>query len=289
MTALKAAPVPEPSLLQNEPLREEMESTEIIHANPLSVAAGQEATRAATPIVTRCDMIWPEHAQASTNDQYMFLRDILVAPVWNTSVNLTSRTVFLPPGTWEDGWSGESTTGPQTISIEQPYERIPMWHRKGGLVISDNTPAALRVDDQDWSELTLEAWPMAGAEAVTRPLYERGSRARTNITLCFTRGMVRIDVEPESNATARSWLLRLHLVPGQRILSTAAALVDGSATAAKVLMARAADSPAHFPLLGEGALPPHRAGPIVEVRVPSGRGSRMITVATETDTSDARH
>lgn len=28
-------------------------------------------------------------------------------------------------------WSGESITGPKTITTSQPYERQPMWHRAG--------------------------------------------------------------------------------------------------------------------------------------------------------------
>ena len=244
---------------------------------PSLVAAGHEATRAATPIVARCDTLWPEHPEARTNDQYIFIRDTLVAPVWNTTTNLTRRSVWIPPGAWEDGWSGETVTGPRTISVEQPYERIPMWHRKGGLVIVSGD-AALRVDDQNWSELTLEAWPAADAEPVTRSLFERGSDARTDVRLRTGDGTVQVDVGAASDGAERGWLLRLHLPPGQRV---ATAMVDGSTTAAPILLPRDGDSAAHFPLRGEGTMPAHRAGPIAELRLPRRSGARTITVTLD--------
>ncbi len=68
--------------------------------------------------------------------RYLFLNDTLVAPIWDSSQNETSRTVWVPPGSWQDGWDGSIVTGPQTITVTRPYEQIPMWHRRGGLVVT---------------------------------------------------------------------------------------------------------------------------------------------------------
>ena len=251
-------------------------------------------SQAASPIVKRCDMIWPEHALARTNDQYIFLQDTLVAPVFNTSQNLTSRSVWIPPGAWEDAWSGETIIGPTTRSVEQPYERIPMWHRKGGLMILSGDTNALRVEDQDWSSLTIEAWlPMPAAagsssnsnEPVTRMLYERSSGASTEVTFHYIPAddMARIEISEASDGTVRGWLLRLHLSPRQRIAVGVQGLVDGRIAALTSVTPRNGDSAAaHFPLRGEGALPAHRTGPIVELRVPSGAGRRTLAVPIET-------
>ena len=52
---------------------------------PSFIAAGQKATRTGMPLVARCDLFWPEHAESSTNHQYMLLEDILVAPIWDSA------------------------------------------------------------------------------------------------------------------------------------------------------------------------------------------------------------
>jgi hypothetical protein len=54
---------------------------------PSLISAGHSATFAAFPIVARCDIFWPEHGSdgASSNHQYMFLNDTLVAPIWDSS------------------------------------------------------------------------------------------------------------------------------------------------------------------------------------------------------------
>ena len=56
---------------------------------------------------------WPEHAEnttagSSSSSQYIFLNDTLVAPIWETQTNLTTRSVWVPPGDWEDAWDGST-------------------------------------------------------------------------------------------------------------------------------------------------------------------------------------
>jgi hypothetical protein len=43
--------------------------------------------------------MWPEHAAegAKNNTQYIFLKDTLVAPIWEMKTNSTSRMVWVPP------------------------------------------------------------------------------------------------------------------------------------------------------------------------------------------------
>jgi alpha-glucosidase (family GH31 glycosyl hydrolase) len=100
----------------------------------------------------------------------MYLNDSLVAPIWNSdngksNENVSTRMVWIPPGSWTDAWSGASITGPKSVTVSQPVERIPLWHKAGGLTILASEPA-LRVDDQDWGELTLEAFRAGGESAI---------------------------------------------------------------------------------------------------------------------------
>jgi hypothetical protein len=105
-------------------------------------------------------------AGASDPTQYIFLNDTLVAPIFDGKDNITNRTVWIPPGRWQDVWSGATVVGPKVVLAVQPWERQPMWHRaEGGLVVLTDRPG-LRIEEGDWSSLTLELFPSAAGAAV---------------------------------------------------------------------------------------------------------------------------
>ena len=63
-------------------------------------------------------------------DAYMFGPDLLVAPVLHEGAR--SREVYLPVGAvWTDVWSGETYAGGQTLTVDAPLERIPLFLRDG--------------------------------------------------------------------------------------------------------------------------------------------------------------
>ena len=95
---------------------------------PTLIAAGHQAAESGFPLVVRADVLWPEHMGdgAYDNSQYLFVNDTLVAPIFTSVVNETSRTVWVPPGDWQDAWDGTVHTGPANITVTQPFERIPM-------------------------------------------------------------------------------------------------------------------------------------------------------------------
>jgi alpha-D-xyloside xylohydrolase len=65
----------------------------------------------------------------TTDDEFLFGPDILVAPI--LAAGQTSREVYLPAGdTWVDAWTGESHVGGQTIVVDAPIERIPVFTRR---------------------------------------------------------------------------------------------------------------------------------------------------------------
>merc|ERR1719273_1122289 len=50
---------------------------------PSLIAAGAKATQTGFPLVARGDFFWPEFPGSRNNSQYIFLDDILVAPLAN--------------------------------------------------------------------------------------------------------------------------------------------------------------------------------------------------------------
>eukprot|EP01062_Namystynia_karyoxenos_P067703 TRINITY_DN6172_c0_g1_i1.p1 TRINITY_DN6172_c0_g1~~TRINITY_DN6172_c0_g1_i1.p1 ORF type:complete len:851 (+),score=211.04 TRINITY_DN6172_c0_g1_i1:93-2555(+) len=240
---------------------------------PSLIAAGRETARTAFPFVARCDLFWPEHAESRSNEQYIFLEDTLIAPIWDSSQNLTRRAVWIPPGVWEDAWTGEAVSGPLSTHAEQPYERLPMWHRRGGVVVTASS-AGLRIEDQDWGQLIVEAWPEEG-QSSRRAVHPRGGGASATVVLSCSGGRAELTISAAAGGAPRGWLLRLHLRPGQR--PAPAAVIDG-APASYALLQPAAGSGA-WPFAGAGALPPPAAGPVVELELPPSAGPRRVSVA----------
>ena len=66
----------------------------------------------------------------TVDDAYLFGRDLLVAPVLEAGAR--SWSVYLPKGaSWTDAWTGEEYTGGQTVTVQAPLERIPLFLRDG--------------------------------------------------------------------------------------------------------------------------------------------------------------
>ena len=74
---------------------------------------------------------FPEVPKSWTvDDAYLFGRDLLVAPVLEAGAR--AWDVYLPKGaSWRDAWTGEEYTGGQTVTVQAPLERIPLFLRDG--------------------------------------------------------------------------------------------------------------------------------------------------------------
>jgi alpha-glucosidase len=65
-------------------------------------------------------------------DQYLFGRDLLVAPV--TASGTTFRQVYLPQGDWYDWHSDHPATGQGFLLVPTPMDRIPLFARAGAVI-----------------------------------------------------------------------------------------------------------------------------------------------------------
>eukprot|EP00038_Savillea_parva_P031202 m.83735 g.83735 ORF g.83735 m.83735 type:complete len:895 (+) comp9559_c0_seq1:81-2765(+) len=250
---------------------------------PSIIAAGHHAADTGYPFVTRCDMEWPTVEGSYDNNQYLFLNDTLVAPIWNSSTNETARTVWIPPGEWQDAWDGTTVTGPKTITVTQPYEKQPMWHRaSGGFVVSTSTPG-LRIEEGNWSTLTLDIHAPRVGESVSveRMVVERARHnhpERTYLRFASNGHNATLDITASGNGQPRSWALRLHVRPGQRVVS---ARLAGRVVPVKHLTAPALGVQPHFPFGGVGANPAPFAGPIAEMILESSAHARSLQLEIE--------
>ena len=70
-------------------------------------------------------------AARHVDDQYLFGRDLLVAPVYRAGE--TTRNVYLPAGLWYDQ-DGEAVRGPRWITADAPLDTLPFFVRGGSVV-----------------------------------------------------------------------------------------------------------------------------------------------------------
>ena len=259
---------------------------------PSLIAAGDAAASGGFPLVARADLFWPTYKESTSRDQYIFLNDTLVAPIWDSKTNLTTRDVWFPPGEWHDAWNGTVVTGPTTRAVALPYERVPLYHRAGGLVVVADDPEATRVEEQDWSTLLLAAFPHAAtgenkaALTTTRWVVERSrddAPGRTKIEMSTEAAGKRIRLAVSgagARDTPRAWHVRVHLRHGQRALG---ALVDGAPVSFTHLLPTAIEGgmTTPRPFGGRGSPPPMNAGPIVEIVVEKAGRARAIELHLE--------
>jgi alpha-D-xyloside xylohydrolase len=94
--------------------------------------AGEAAHRQGTmmrPLV----MDFPSDATARrVGDQYMFGPAFLVNPVMDYKAR--SRAVYLPKADWYDFWTGGMTGGGRSVTVDAPFDTMPIYVRAGSIV-----------------------------------------------------------------------------------------------------------------------------------------------------------
>jgi alpha-D-xyloside xylohydrolase len=65
-------------------------------------------------------------------DQFMFGPALLVNPV--TAAGATTKSIYLPAGTWYDFWTGSTVTGGSRMTVNAPLNQIPLYVRAGSIV-----------------------------------------------------------------------------------------------------------------------------------------------------------
>jgi len=100
---------------------------------PYLYSAVKETCETGIPIIRA---MWLHYAQdpaaTARGDQYLYGRDILVAPI--VEKGATTRSVYLPAGTWYDFWTKEKIEGAREINRKVDLETIPLYVRAGAIL-----------------------------------------------------------------------------------------------------------------------------------------------------------
>jgi alpha-glucosidase (family GH31 glycosyl hydrolase) len=100
---------------------------------PYLYSAVHEAHRTGLPIVRALWLHYPaDRTAAGRGDEYLWGRDILVAPV--VEPGATSRSVYLPAGRWYDFWTEEILEGGRDVSRQVDLSTMPLLVRAGAIV-----------------------------------------------------------------------------------------------------------------------------------------------------------
>ena len=112
----------------------------------------------------------------NTTDEYMFGRNLLVAPVLNSMyVNtvegkatedfsvIKNRAVYLPAETeWYDFWTGEKLKGGQQVQKAAPVDLIPLYVKAGSVMPFG--PKVQYSDEKKWDKLEIRIYQGADGE-----------------------------------------------------------------------------------------------------------------------------
>ena len=110
---------------------------------PYIYAAAAEAADTGMPIMRHPWLLYPTNATAmGVSLEYFFGPALYVAPVVHRGD--TSRTLWLPPGTWVDWWTRAISMGDQMVTRDAPIDIVPLYLLSGGIVpMLDSTVVTL--------------------------------------------------------------------------------------------------------------------------------------------------
>jgi len=171
---------------------------------PYLYSAVRECALTGLPIMRSLWLHDPDDpAAVARDDEYLWGRDILVAPVFEKGA--TSRQLYLPRGAWHDFWTGERVEGGREITRAVDLETIPLYVRAGAILPLG--PVKQYVAEKTDAPLSVTIYPGADGSFL---LYEDDGE-----TFDYRRGQW---MGIQMNWDDRRRALRMHLAEGSRML-----------------------------------------------------------------------
>jgi alpha-D-xyloside xylohydrolase len=119
-----------------------------------------QATQTGMPVMRPLAFVFPQDKNLhDTWDEYLYGRDVLVAPV--TVEGATSRSIYLPAGKWLN-YNDRKTVreGPATITIKAELGTLPLYVREGAIVVRGDILKSNNNWDANWApKLRIEIFP----------------------------------------------------------------------------------------------------------------------------------
>ena len=162
----------------------------------------QQASVDGIPIIRPLFFHYPQEKQAYDIETEFLIGDsLLSAPI--SEPGATSRSVYLPGGTWFDYWDGTVYTGQTTYDIAAPLDRWPLFVRGNSIIPTG--PVMQYVDQHANDPLTFTCYMTFDGQAVytlyeddgNTQAYYHGHFAKTTVSCHIDKGVVSVKIEED--------------------------------------------------------------------------------------------
>jgi hypothetical protein len=202
--------------------------------------------------------------------------------------------VWIPPGNWQDIWTGEKLQGPATIILHPILWKCPVYVRDGGIVFS--LPQMQYTTENPWDKVIIDAYvPVEKASRTTRILYEddgispgyqEGAFCKTPVTLCRDGKEIQLVIgkmqgDYEGAISSRDWVIRLNLQQDGRPdnIRVNGKITDPASLDGPELITEAEVKEDTMPFIGAGSKPRFMAGPILEMTLHQRNTREQVQVS----------
>jgi alpha-glucosidase len=123
----------------------------------------REASQTGVPAMRPLFLEFPDDAKTyALGDQFLFGRDLLVAPVVREGA--AERSLYLPAGDWYDFWTGRRHQGGRELRVPVTLESIPVFARAGAFVFEQ--PVVQHTGAMAGQPLEVVVYPAAESSAL---------------------------------------------------------------------------------------------------------------------------
>lgn len=158
-----------------------------------------DGSRGTVPVAEPMQMAFPHDKNvACVDDEYMFCRDILVAPV--LTARALARYVILPEGKWVDFWTGLEVKGGKQFRARAAEGTIPLYLRSGTLLkikLASSFKLCDNMLDGEWDALLITA-----AEKTREAVFNLTEDEKVSFTSEFKNGATVITNNSGANIEA---------------------------------------------------------------------------------------
>jgi len=163
---------------------------------PYIYSEANKSSEDGSPIMRAMFIDFPEDENAySADEQYMFGRNILVAPVLEEGT--VTKTVYFPEGEWINFFNNEAVQGGRKVLADAGVDEIPVYV-KDGSVIPMNLNADYKVggsignDVENYTNLCFRIYPLGKADYTL--CHNNGEKMKVTSEADFANGKVIVSI-----------------------------------------------------------------------------------------------
>lgn len=206
---------------------------------------------------------------------------------WNLDDNsIPARMVWIPPGKWQDVWTGAVITGPTAVEVSSELWHMPLFVRQGGVILS--IPQVQSTRDNLWSTIVVDAFMPENDGTTTRVLYEddgistsyqHGAYSKTPVTLKRKGNHASLEIgkragEFTERPQQRTWVVRVHFSKGEvvqhvtlngKMLFAEGEFKNDHRVALRFL--KPMEKEGHQIFMGSGERPAMNEGAVLEIKI----------------------